>query len=271
VKKMLWLTVGVIAGLSLVSGGASAITLGNDITMPDESGSGSGWYGVQEDNEVEPNCVIGQPYDLEAFTFDDTSGNLSMIGGYDFLTGGVGPNTAQGDLFIDVDGDLQYGAAGHAPSNYNPYDVVSDTFGYDFVVDLNFAAGTYTVVDIRGATDLRIQTDGEQINDAANPWRYLRGGEVIVADGHIDVIQGLTDADLVAYGLTGGTHNAATVNLNWLAPYVEESDFEFWTHFTMECGNDNLMGHNPGIPEPATISLLGLGLLGAVMRKKFWA
>lgn len=281
-KKTLWLTVGIgmIAGLSLVAGGASAGTLGTNITIPDESSSApSGWYGPQEDQEVEPSCVTGQDLDLEVFVFDDTFGNLSMVGGYDFNTGGPGPRTVPGDLFIDVDGDAEYGSLGHAPNPYNPYDIVADKFGYDFVVDLDFTAMTYTVVDLRG-TATAIQCDSEQINDAANPWRYVRGGTEVdpqLYSGVIRYADDLADNDpiIAGYGgsdLIGGLHDVATVDLNWLSGYVGPS-MEFWTHFTMECGNDNLIGHypGPGIPEPATISLLGLGLLGAVMRKKFWA
>jgi len=275
VKNTLLVAVGIMASLSLVAGGAFAGTLGSNITIPDESfSSPSGWYGQQEDQEVEPHCITGQAWDLEGTFFNDVSSNLSLVGGFDFVNGIPAHRVSSGDLFIDVTGDAQYGSGVHAPANYNPYQIVSDTFGYDFVVDLNFSTLTYSVYDIRAnGSQLTIQTDSEQQNDAANPWRYLPpAGSGPIATGSIGYASGLADGDPIinGYGLTGGLHNAATMNLAWLAPYYDPN-IGFTTHFTQECGNDNLMGHFSNVPEPATLSLLGLGLLGAVMRKKFWA
>lgn len=257
-----------MAGLSLIAGGAYALNLGQNITIPDENYSApSGWYGPQEDQEVAPHAITGQAYDLEGTFLDLGTGDLSLVGGYDFVNGTPSAHTAAGDLFIDVSGDAQYGSLSHAPANYNPSQVVSDTFGYDFAVDLDFTTFTYTVYDIRGAgQNLQLITVGEQVNDAANPWRYLRGG-VAIASGSIGYTTGLSDGDV---GFLGGLHNVATVNLGWVVPYFDPA-IGLTSHFDMECGNDTVMGHYSSVPEPATVSLLGLGLLGVLMRRRYTA
>ena len=66
----------------LMTGNALAVPV--DITIFDQMSSGTGWWGQQENNEVEPGCVGGQQWDLEGFYLDQDTAMLYMIGGYNF-------------------------------------------------------------------------------------------------------------------------------------------------------------------------------------------
>jgi len=116
-KKVMIVAI-LVLGLVLMSMPAAfALELGANITMYDGSSSTADvWYGMQEDQEVEPNCTTGQSWDLEGFFLN---GNiLTMVGGYDFANGYE--NTTSGDIFFDINGDYR---AGTAPSG-NGHEVV---------------------------------------------------------------------------------------------------------------------------------------------------
>ncbi len=203
------------------------------------------WHRADEDREVEPGNRHGQAWDLEGFFIDNAS--LTMIGGFDFVNGQG--NITSGDLFIDIDGDAQYGPANRRSGS--GYTTVQNSFGYDYVFDLDFDSMSYTVFSLNQATTTTVYY---RQNDESNPWRYESGGEEIL-DGTIGYITGLTDQET---GFTGGYHNAVTVDLSFLGDNVD-----FIAHFTMGCGNDNLMGQGTtsAVPEPATFALVGIGLL----------
>jgi hypothetical protein len=63
----------------------------------------------------------------------------------------------------------------------------------------------------------------------------------------------------------GETHYYAEVDMQWL---FDTGNTSFLSHFTYECGNDLMIGQ---VPEPATILLSSLGLLGmaAFLRRKY--
>jgi hypothetical protein len=222
---------------------------GYSYTTPKEHGwwtTGKGQGG--EDQEVEPGMWPLQKWDLEGFFLKDGR-YLSIVGGFDFKNGVEGIRS--GSIFIDVTGDAQYGSTANASV---------PNYGYEYAIDLNFGTSQYNVYKGAWIWDPVIET---QNIPYSNPWRYRGGGE-LVTSGNFIYMSGLSDSDVG--GFQGGNHYAvAGFDLSFLP-----AGTTFITHFTEECGNDNLMDDGKTVPEPATMLLLGLGLAGlAGVRRKF--
>ena len=247
---------------------ALAIPLGTNITISDMvSATNSSWYTDHEDNEVEPGCQTGQQWDMEAFMLDGY--NLSMVGGFN-LKGSTGGFSA-GDIFIDINNDAKYGRANSGSNPKNYYNsVTSNAFGYEYVLKTDFASETYSVYKLTpGYSTVTVYYS---VNDESNPFKYYSGGDLVQGwqGKHLNYQHG-NDA-WIANGLTGGNHNVATFDLSFLKG-VNVLNNSIITHFTLGCGNDNLMGKGTlptaPVPEPTTLLLLGSGLLGlAGFRKK---
>lgn len=217
------------------------ITAGNalatNITIYDGSSSAeTGWYGKLEDQEVEPNCVKDQAWDLEAFFLTDST--LTMVGGYNFISYG---GFDSGDLFIDTSG-INSGS----------------TYGYDYALKLDLANSKYSVYTLDQYSTFNLAYYLQ--NNNSNPWTYNAEANDLIGTFSLSYLTGLNDNDFENILLGGvGSHYSVSLDLSdFLA-----SGTDFIAHYTMGCGNDNLMGQGTtSVPEPATLMLLGTGLLG---------
>lgn len=287
----------VIAALALLGVGAYADSLGSDITIYDNWAQTGNldWYGgtaavnndartgIREDNETEPGTYYGQIWDLEGMFL--TSGNkpiMSIVGGFNFATGQDGWDS--GDIFLSI-------PAGTAELPPNP-----DGSDYEYVVDLNWSDYSYSIYNISGNSAGLQLVSNAQI-EQSNPWAWdnSKPGAGLTAvytsaAGAFSVSSAISSSSLLStYGIDfaddtddpgGSLHQGNTTNhyilsgidLSYFVPATGSQTFV--AHYTMECGNDNLMAagsftrFEPPVPEPATLSILSMALLGLGLRAR---
>lgn len=253
---------------------AFALSYGNNITVFDgEEGIGYQGSGTgRENNEAEKGMIQSQAWDLEGFYLNKNK--LSMIGGFNFKTGVAGsPTFTSGDIFIST--DSMYGTP---VQNLGSNAIVSNKFGYEYAIQVTswntLAFNVYKLGD-NTQTKTAFYSDNQIGGATSNPWKYVSGGTLIGSGFGTDSGKLLT-TDAQALGLVdwnNSTYNDAhyAVSFDLSSIFADGNLYgkDFYTHFTMGCGNDNLIGHGTApVPEPSTFLLLGAGLLGAGMYRR---
>jgi len=235
-----------------------------------------------------------------------TARTLTIVAGWNFLAGVAGEPWYSGDVFL-APSVPKYGATilsmSPALTRYSdaactivnpigPY--VKNVFGYTSALNVNWTGATdtngdgiwnvpFAVQDLAPATLELAVYNGATYNPGSNPFRVASdptsyglsatfrqfNSDAALALAYGTAVNGITGwaGDNVHYSVT-----FTLTNQQWLDASLPNKG-PLWEHFTMGCGNDDLMGKitNTETPEPMSMVMLGclgVGMIGARRARK---
>lgn len=220
----------------------------------DDTGDAAYWGGqVVNSSPTAYGDVIGSPYfnvDQMVVTRSGKDWSVTLSGPYfqyhqdTTVDGGLPYRFGPGDLYIN---STCWSATQDASGHYAT-DLFSSSEGWDYVVTQG-DTGAWGLYSLDYAKITGTSAPTGYVYRTGQAWKGGAGSFMGAATYFYDTANNTLEF----------TFN--TGNLDWTGPVG--------FHWTMKCGNDVVEGQVSSVPEPATMLLVGLGLMGlAGMRRK---
>jgi hypothetical protein len=168
---------------------------------------------------------------------------------------GMGKGIGFGDLFLSSGWDPDDSVAGFKSDDYS----TGNDWDYGIALgDRWFSDGTATTSSAAlYSLDATQNQDALLSDDFVSSDAIFRNGQEVAVN--TDMAAWLRDVDdVIIDPSSGGGYGSITFSLDVTGTSLATAD-TIGLHWAMTCGNDTIEGE---IPEPATLGLIGLGLLG---------